>query len=272
MAGSGGMQPRRPTALDPMPTDNDLIVSDLHGDSTGLSNLLKEAKFNPDKQRLFSLGDLTDRGHDTKGVIDTMNRYGAFHVASNHDFKHFRNAKHMVNQAATGKKNPITPNPEMADTISQLGSDYLKYMLPMGDYPAYLPFQDRQGNGYLVHAGFDPFNDIENQNIDKMLVRRFHPSPGEFVPNETDEYKYWQRFYAGHLGHIISGHNPMPRHDLFPNTTNLDGGGTFGSLAQWGGHHRALRLGDRKLFQASGSPEAETNYRKIWGDKLKMHI
>lgn len=274
-------RPRIPDETDATPTDGDLIAGDVHGDLDGLKGALSKAGYNPDKHRLWSVGDNIDRGHQSKEMMDFMDHYGVGSVLGNHEWAHHRYGKHMMNAAVTGKKIPMKVTPEMEDTKRQLGDDYLKYSTKFGNYPLYLPFQDSQGSGYIVHGGIDPEpseehmnqspdDEMRNQSYDSMLVRRFHPSPNVYIPNETKEFPYWQRSYNGHLGAIIHGHAPMshPQNDHGnPNVYSLDGGGVFGSLANWGGKHRVMKLGSRQIYESPGSPEAEVHYRQILARK-----
>lgn len=259
------LAPRPPNMGDVTPTDNDLIIGDPHGDLDGVKAVLKAANWNPDTQRIFTVGDNIDRGHQSPDVLKFLEDYGGKSIMGNHDWWHVRNANHTVNEALTGKKNPMKTSPEKQDTIKQFGEDYANQALKMKDYPLYLPFQDSQGKGYIVHGGIDPYHQIEEQQPDKMLVRRHHPMPTGFMEGESDEHPYWQRSYQGHLGHIIHGHNPSPSHDFHgnPDVTSLDGGGVFGRYLPWVGRHRAMRLGDRKIFEAPGSEEAYQNYMNI---------
>ena len=259
------LTPRLPNSFDPTPSDGDLIAGDVHGDLDGLQNLLKSANYNPDKQRLFTVGDNIDRGHNSKGVMDFLNSVGATSILGNHDWAHARNAKHMTTEALTGKPNPMKVTPEMKDTMAQLQPDYIKYASKMGDYPLYLPFEDSQGKGHIVHGGVDPLNEIDKQEPNKMLVRRHHPMPNQFLEGETDEHPFWQKSYNGHLGTILHGHQPMSSHDEHgnPHVVSLDGGGAFGSNMPWGGKHRLIRLGDRKIFESPGSPQSEQHYNTI---------
>jgi len=262
---------RLPNESDVTPTDNDLIIGDIHADLDGAKGALSKAGYNPDKQRLFTVGDNIDRGPQAKETMDFMHKYGVQSIMGNHDFAHHRYGQHMMNAAATGKAIPMKLTPEMEDAKNQLGDDYLKHTKTMGNYPLYLPFQDAQGKGYLVHGGVSPHHSIEDQQPDRMLIRRHHPMPQGFMHGESDEFRFWQRSYPGHLGTILHGHSPSETHDFHGNKNvySLDGGGVMGSLTPWGGKHRVVRLGDRQVFESPGSPQAEAHYRSIWGDKLK---
>ncbi len=268
------LTPRLPTADDPIPTDGDFVYGDSQGDLDGLQGLLKTAGWNPDKHRVFSIGDNVDRGPQSKEMLDFMQQYGIHSIMGNHDWKHVRYGEHMKNEMTTGKKNPIKPNPEMQDTIDQLGPNYLQYAQRMKNFPLYLPFQDSQGSGYLMHGGPHTSAPIEHQDPNMMMVRRQHPHPPQFMRGESPEFPAWQRSYKGHLGHILHGHNGTPTADYWgnPDVTSLDGSGSIGKHALykgstpgegWHGHHRLIRLGDRKIFESPGSQRSENHYTNL---------
>lgn len=263
------MKPRLPTESDPKPTDGDLVVGDPQADLEGFKGVLKAANWNPDKQQVFSIGDNIDRGPKAKEMMEFMDNYGIHSILGNHDWKMARYVQHHINGAATGKANPIKPNPEMQDTIDQFGPDLIKHGVKMKDYPLYLPFEDSQGKGYLMHGG--PSNHpIEKQDPNMMLVRRQNPHPPQFMRGESEEFPAWQKSYNGHLGTILHGHNGTPTADYHrnPHVISLDGSGSIGKHAmnkdsqeeKWMGHHRLVRLGDRKIFESPGSSESEAYY------------
>lgn len=63
----------------------DFVIGDLHGALSVLVNLLHNLNFNPEKDRLFSVGDLVDRGPDSAGCLGLLDEPW-FHTAlSNHE-------------------------------------------------------------------------------------------------------------------------------------------------------------------------------------------
>lgn len=63
----------------------DFAVGDIHGCFASLSNLMTQANFNPDRDRIFSVGDLVDRGPSS---LDALNWIGQpwFHaIRGNHE-------------------------------------------------------------------------------------------------------------------------------------------------------------------------------------------
>jgi serine/threonine protein phosphatase 1 len=78
----------------------DFVVGDLHGCTEKLSAALAEAGFNRRVDRLISVGDLTDRGPDSLGVLRLLLEPWFFAVRGNHDdmllsaLGHYRSSYH----------------------------------------------------------------------------------------------------------------------------------------------------------------------------------
>lgn len=64
---------------------NDYCVGDLHGNYTALYALLDQIGFNKEKDRLFCLGDLTDRGLDSNKVLELLKNKWLFTIRGNHE-------------------------------------------------------------------------------------------------------------------------------------------------------------------------------------------
>jgi len=63
----------------------DFIVGDIHGEFKDLEQFLCKIKFDAKKDRLFSVGDLTNRGRYSSEVFHWMNYDWFFPVAGNHE-------------------------------------------------------------------------------------------------------------------------------------------------------------------------------------------
>ncbi|WP_024851704.1 metallophosphoesterase [Hydrogenovibrio kuenenii] len=64
----------------------DFIVGDIHGHLKKLQRALDRVAFNPEADRLFSLGDLIDRGKDNVRVLDMLYQNDWFYaIRGNHD-------------------------------------------------------------------------------------------------------------------------------------------------------------------------------------------
>lgn len=64
----------------------DFVVGDIHGHKALLEALLTGVHFNPTRDRLIALGDLIDRGPDSRGVLEMVRDEPWFHsLRGNHD-------------------------------------------------------------------------------------------------------------------------------------------------------------------------------------------
>lgn len=63
----------------------DFAVGDIHGHFTRLQAALNAAGFDPAVDRLFSVGDLVDRGPESEDVIRWLNKPWFHPVRGNHD-------------------------------------------------------------------------------------------------------------------------------------------------------------------------------------------
>lgn len=63
----------------------DFAVGDIHGHFTKLQQALDAAGFDPDRDRLFSVGDLVDRGPESAQVVDWLRRPWFHAVQGNHE-------------------------------------------------------------------------------------------------------------------------------------------------------------------------------------------
>lgn len=63
----------------------DYVVGDIHGTLERLKTDLVDLGFNPLKDRLFSVGDLVDRGPDSAGVVALLKEPWFFAIKGNHE-------------------------------------------------------------------------------------------------------------------------------------------------------------------------------------------
>lgn len=67
------------------PLGRDFIVGDLHGCRALLDALLHHVQFDPERDRLFSVGDLVDRGPDSEACLELLQEPWFNPVLGNHD-------------------------------------------------------------------------------------------------------------------------------------------------------------------------------------------
>jgi serine/threonine protein phosphatase 1 len=66
-------------------TGRDFVVGDIHGMFTSLEELLKKISFNPKKDRVFSVGDMIDRGEESSRVVEFLDKPWFASVMGNHE-------------------------------------------------------------------------------------------------------------------------------------------------------------------------------------------
>jgi serine/threonine protein phosphatase 1 len=66
-------------------TGRDFVVGDVHGCVDALRYLLREIGFDGERDRLFSVGDLVDRGTDSLAAIDLIDKPWFYPVLGNHE-------------------------------------------------------------------------------------------------------------------------------------------------------------------------------------------
>lgn len=66
-------------------TGRDFVVGDLHGCYSALQALLEHVKFHPARDRLFSVGDLVDRGPHSHLVLELLKKPWFFSCMGNHE-------------------------------------------------------------------------------------------------------------------------------------------------------------------------------------------
>lgn len=67
------------------PLGRDLIVGDIHGHFTRLEAALAVMAFDPSKDRLFSVGDLVDRGPESKDALSWLDKPWFHAIQGNHE-------------------------------------------------------------------------------------------------------------------------------------------------------------------------------------------
>lgn len=63
----------------------DFAVGDIHGNYSALEELLKLVNFDPTKDRLFSVGDLVDRGRENYRVLEFLSYPWFYAILGNHE-------------------------------------------------------------------------------------------------------------------------------------------------------------------------------------------
>jgi len=159
----------------------DYIIGDVQGCYDTLQELLKKIEFNEDRDRLFFLGDVVNRGNkslETLRFIYSL-KENVNIVLGNHDF-------HLLVCALTSQK----PNPK--DTFLDILNSPDKNTLL--DYLLTRPLIFELQGALLVHAGIPPQWNISDavQNAELVHQQLQANDPGQFLSKMySDEPSYY---------------------------------------------------------------------------------
>lgn len=210
-------------------TERLIAIGDVHGCLDKLDRLLAEIGPRPGRDRLIFLGDLIDRGPDSRGVIDRvldLIRSGLAVTAlkGNHEAMLLEAVHGQLGLGlweinggrATLSSYGLTGRPRPED----LPAEHLSFL---ASQPLFL----REGETIFVHAGLKPGRPLDRQEErDLLWIRK------EFIYSDHDwEYK------------IVFGHTPFREPYVSGKLTGIDTG------AVYGGRLTALILPEEKFIQ-----------------------
>jgi serine/threonine protein phosphatase 1 len=128
----------------------DLLVGDIHGEFSRLEELLAAANFNPDIDRLISVGDLVDRGPDSDQVLDWLSRPWVHAVLGNHELMAMAHACNGEGSAADHVQNG---GAWMAAMELEVRMEYAEAFARL---PLAIEIQTARGPIGVVHADTPP--------------------------------------------------------------------------------------------------------------------
>lgn len=192
----------------------DLVVGDIHGVFSKLQTALDSIKFDPSVDRLFSVGDLVDRGPESDHVQDWLARPWFHAVRGNHEQMAIDFARgelppdHYVrNGGAWNVSNPRHIRAELAAAFDAL--------------PIAIEIETANGLIGIVHA--------------ECPLRRWHDMHDALAgPNgesfreamlwSRDRFEQENRDNVDGVRAVIVGHTPLVRYSSLGNTIYIDTG------------------------------------------------
>lgn len=211
-------------------------LTDVHGCAQTLKALVL-GKLKLQKQdELYVLGDLVNKGPDSKGVIDFIihlqkQHYNVQCLRGNHD-------QMLLKAAAKGETALSLSPPEKELVLQSFGIHEFEQLAPkyvafLSNLPYYLELPDY----FLVHAGFDFKQDNIFKDKEAMLnIRDYKPLPAK-LNNKR----------------LLHGHTPVALHTIKKSVAhinyslNLDAGCVYYKNASYG-NLLAIDLDSQELF------------------------
>lgn len=200
----------------------DYVVGDIHGEYGALEDALAAILFNPEQDRLFSVGDLVDRGTVSSKALDWVAKPWFFPCRGNHDDFVIRavydtNFDLWVWVMLNGGEWWLSMKPAFKEDIA---SAFL--LLPL-----VMEIETEIGSVGIVHADVPP-----NMNW-SVFIKKIKAGNGEAL-----EYSMWSRARAhgelqknvAGIARVFCGHTVM-QNGLFQRSGNvffLDTGAGYG--------------------------------------------
>eukprot|EP01104_Vermistella_antarctica_P011890 TRINITY_DN3364_c1_g1_i1.p1 TRINITY_DN3364_c1_g1~~TRINITY_DN3364_c1_g1_i1.p1 ORF type:complete len:305 (+),score=46.88 TRINITY_DN3364_c1_g1_i1:177-1091(+) len=244
-----------------------VIVGDVHGCAEDLKALLTKIKFRGDVDvncltedldrnvgercddgrlrggsvdRLFFVGDLVNKGPSSHEVVSIARMYKATCVRGNHEERWLTLKNENFNGDYSRQKPPSEA--EMREMNKFTAQDwayvsswplYSRHEMPEGENK----LKDGSSHFVMVHAGFVPGVDYENQEpINMMKMRNLVPviedgaleGPPRYSATENIKIgEKWAQFWDGD-DLVVFGHDALRRLQVYPKAVGLDTGCLYG--------------------------------------------
>lgn len=196
----------------------DLIIGDIHGHFTRAKEALDAAGFNPEAgDRLFSVGDLVDRGPESDQALEWLANPWFHAVAGNHEDFAIRwpqgnmQAGHYVqNGGAWNVSNPPDAQAEFAAAFAAL--------------PVAIELETAGGLVGIVHADcpFDSWPDFIATLNDESVPHGMMKDVIDAAQWSRERVKNLFREEVRGVRAVIVGHTPMERLSSLGNTIFID--------------------------------------------------
>jgi predicted phosphodiesterase len=168
------LEPKGPVirTLPVQTTGNLIIVGDIHGCLEEFDNLLKEVNFRQGTDVLVHVGDLVNKGKDSKGVVTRCIEIGAIGVMGNHDAKVLRCYREQLVKPFTNGDLKV-PEKRLAKYLGAKCAAYLESLPHILRIPQY--------NLIVVHAGINPYLPLEQQVPHDLMTMRKVTADGTVI-------------------------------------------------------------------------------------------
>jgi serine/threonine protein phosphatase 1 len=200
----------------------DFVVGDIHGHFTRLDAAMRQVEFNPAVDRLFSVGDLIDRGPESERVLEYLNQPWFHAVRGNHEDMAIRypegnmNKGHFVKSGGAWMvSSPREFQLEVSDALSAL--------------PIAITIETDVGDIGIVHA------DCPTESWGEFTSTLAHSSPMDRESHLLMQRALWsrERIDSGDcttvqgVAAIIVGHTPLEQISRLANVYYIDTGACF---------------------------------------------
>lgn len=178
-----------------------IFIGDIHGCMDELQALLAKVKYKHGRDHIIALGDMINKGPDSKGVVDFLIDQGASAVRGNHE-------DHILRLAKSSETGPDTEKPSLENTEDdavevQLAQSFTRKQLAwLRSLPVVLRIGNiaHHGDIIAVHGGLVPEIPLEDQSAFLVMnMRTIKPSTHEASEkHERKGYIPWAKYWDKH--------------------------------------------------------------------------
>jgi diadenosine tetraphosphatase ApaH/serine/threonine PP2A family protein phosphatase len=205
-----------------------IAVGDIHGCHIEFSELLDQLELVPG-DRLVLLGDLVNRGPDSKRVLEIARSVGATSLLGNHELR-------LLKYRKSGDKKYMKEHD--IETFEKMGPEDWSYLESM-----LLTYEEPELNMVFVHGGFlptIPWNRQPAEVITRIQVVDSDGNPRKRA--DSPESPPWADLWGG-PPFVVYGHTPRPEIYKLKWSIGIDTGCVMG------GSLTAYILPERRILQ-----------------------
>jgi serine/threonine protein phosphatase 1 len=198
----------------------DIAVGDVHGHFTRLQSALNAIGFNPEVDRLFSVGDLVDRGPESAKCIEWLSQPWFHTIQGNHEDIAVRHVKH--GKVDTG----IYLANGGAWFLAMNADEQAEYATLFADQPIALEVETAGGLVGLVHADC-PFESWDDLRLALEGDPRGSRQVVDYCQWSRQRHEDRDRRIVVGVKAVVVGHTPMADPLILGNVHYIDTGGWF---------------------------------------------
>jgi len=205
-----------------------IAIGDVHGCASEFEELLIALDLEPE-DRVIQLGDLVNRGPDSKGVLEIARQYQVEAILGNHELR-------LLRAQFGGKKGDLKDyDQETIRALSKKDWEFLKKLPKFRHEPSI--------DVVMVHGGFLPNRPWMSQDVDTITSIQVIDKKGKPAKrSDAPEAKPWADYWGG-KPFVIYGHTPRA------NTLERTGSIGIDTGCVYGGHLTAYIIEDKSLVQ-----------------------
>ncbi len=238
------------------PQGRDFVIGDLHGHYPSLVDLLAQVSFDDSVDRLFSVGDLIDRGPDSLACLQLLQQPWFYAVLGNHEAMCFDAVKILLTTSADSRN--AQENLVLQDYVELYEGDWLLHLhaaelLQVAELLATLPVIISVGDAEkLCHIVHGELGQIDGRDILDSDIEAWQ---SQAIPPTTR-----QRCLSGRnlinlalsgtepamrpgLSQTYCGHSPVRFRLQYASHRFIDSGGCFAD-----GHFTLLQIHTDRIF------------------------